>query len=69
MAEVADAITDECLTDVITTLKQHVDDGGTICLAADCQNCFFYCQMATQARCTFWLSLDVQPSDEEIDDD
>lgn len=36
VAEVADAIADECLTDVKTILKQHVDDGGTICLAADC---------------------------------
>ena len=36
MAEVADTIANECLTDVKTILKQHVDDGGTICLAVDC---------------------------------
>jgi hypothetical protein len=36
VAEVADAIAYECLPDVKTILKQHVDDGGTICLAADC---------------------------------
>ena len=69
MAEVANDIANECLTDVITTLKQHVDDGRTICLAVDCQNCLFSCQMATQARCTFFLSLGEQPSDEELDDD
>jgi len=35
VTEIADEIADQCLTKVKTVLKEHVENGGTVCLAAD----------------------------------